>query len=369
MNVHEFAELSAGHALGALSADEERAFQEALAAHPEWSAIVDADVETTAALADGAAPVDPPADIRAQLMDRIRASVAETRVVDTVPGEDAALSATAGHADAELSEAAETRTPTDLAEHAPAPAVPAVPVPAVPVPAVPVPLPDVPVSDAPVEFESAEPVTSVPEMPDESAAEAAARAEALAADAPPAVLPEEAARRAAAPPTEVIQAIQRRNWSRGLFALVASVALLVGIGWGVGFIADTVRTPAAVKTLAEIESAPDAREASGSLGAEGTATLHWSDSLGEAVLVATGLPDVENDRTFELWFVRGDSAVSAGTFDASSGDATALLSGEVEAGDVVAVTVEQRGGAPGGAPTTDPIVTIDAAASPDETTG
>ena len=359
MNVHEFAELSAGHALGALSADEERAFQEALAAHPEWSAILDADVETAAALADGAGAVEPPADIRAQLMIRVRASVAETRAVDTVPVEGATLGATPERADAEPADPAEALTPAE-----PVPAVPAEPVPAVPAEPVPA-VPAEPVSAVPVAAES-EP--AVPEMPDESAAEAAARAEERAAGDPPTVLPEEAARRAAAPPTEVIQAIERRNWSRGLFALVASVALLVGIGWGVGYLADTVRTPPAVKTLAQIESAPDAREASGALGTEGTATLHWSDSVGEAVLVANGLPDVDDDRTFELWFVRGDGAVSAGTFDASSGDATALLSGDVEPGDVVAVTVEQRGGAPDGAPTTDPIVTIEAAEPTDEST-
>ncbi len=363
MNVHEFAELSAGHALGALSADEERAFQEALAAHPEWSAILDADIETAAALADGAGAVEPPADIRAQLMSRVRASVAETRAVDTVPVEDTTLGLTAGAEDADPMESPQSREPEEAAP------VPAVPIPSVPVPAVPVPLPDAPAvaEPAPEAPAAAEPAVA-PAMPDESAAEAAARAEERSAEGAPAVLPEEAAHRAASPPTEVIQAIQRRNWSRGLFALVASVALLVGIGWGVGFIADTVRTPPAVKTLAQIESAPDAREASGTLGGEGTATLHWSDSVGEAVLVATGLPDVDEDRTFELWFVRGDGAVSAGTFDASSGDATALLSGEVEAGDVVAVTVEQRGGAPGGAPTTDPIVTIEAAEQTDEST-
>ncbi|RZI84028.1 MAG: anti-sigma factor, partial [Microbacterium sp.] len=110
MNVHEFAELSAGHALGALSADEERAFQEALAAHPEWSAILDADVETAAALADGAGAVEPPADIRAQLMSRVRASVAETRAVDTVPVEDATLGATPERADVEPTDPAEALT-------------------------------------------------------------------------------------------------------------------------------------------------------------------------------------------------------------------------------------------------------------------
>jgi hypothetical protein len=49
---------------------------------------------------------------------------------------------------------------------------------------------------------------------------------------------------APAPSTEIVQTVQRRNWTRGLFALVASFVLLVGIGWGVGAVSNAWRTPA-----------------------------------------------------------------------------------------------------------------------------
>ena len=39
MNEQEFAELSAGHALAALSPEDERRYREALAVHPEWAAM------------------------------------------------------------------------------------------------------------------------------------------------------------------------------------------------------------------------------------------------------------------------------------------------------------------------------------------
>lgn len=327
MNVHEFAELSAGRALRALSADEERAFLEALAAHPEWQAIADADLETTAALADGAAPVEPPAEIRSQLLNRIRGGAASV-------GSESAT-----------------------APMSPPPVPPVPPVPPMP------PMPPAPqVSFPPVAPEAPAPQSAATEPPfaPQSATDAVTRAESAATgpDEAATITPEEAAPRASAPPTEVIQAIQRRNWTRGLFALVASIALLVGIGWGVGAITDTLRTPPAVKTLALIESADDARSASAQIGEAGEATLHWSDSVGEAVLVATGLPEVDDAHTFELWFVRGDQPISAGTFDATDGEATAELAGELQAGDAVAITVEQRGGSPEGVPTTDPIVAI-----------
>jgi anti-sigma-K factor RskA len=68
VNEQEFAELSAGHALGALSSSDERRFADALATHPEWQSIVDSDAGTGALLADAVAEVSPPADIRRALL-------------------------------------------------------------------------------------------------------------------------------------------------------------------------------------------------------------------------------------------------------------------------------------------------------------
>jgi hypothetical protein len=155
----EFAELSAGHALNALSLDDERAYQAALAAHPEWEQVARLDAAAIDVLADGIPPVAPPMDLRSRLM----------RAIDTDESPTAA--------DAAASTVEEERAET-----------------------------------APV-----------------------------------------------APPTEVVQAVQRRNWTRGLFALVASVALLVAIGWGTGAVTNLWRTPAAVTALEQIQSASTPR--------------------------------------------------------------------------------------------------------------
>ncbi len=264
MNEQEFAELSAGHALAALSPEDERAYLRALAEHPEWSSLAEADARAVAALADGAEEVAPPLAARSQILSRIR----QSSQVDA--GVDAA---------------------------------------------------------------------------DERIAEP------------------EAATVPSAPPTEVVQAVARRNWSRGLFALVASMALLVGIGWGAGSISEILNRTPAESALIQIEAAPDAAEATGDLTDGGTATVHWSSSLGKVVLVSDGLPEIPADRTFELWYVRDGAAISAGTFDAAQGSATAALSPGMQEGDTIAITVEAAGGAPDGAPTTDPIVAIPTTAS------
>ena len=80
MNEKEFAELAAGHALGALSDADEQRFADALASHPEWQAIADDDVDTAHLLADASPPVTPPGDIRAALLAQIA----------TMPQDDAA---------------------------------------------------------------------------------------------------------------------------------------------------------------------------------------------------------------------------------------------------------------------------------------
>ena len=258
MNEDAFAELSAGHALGALSDDDERAFRDALAAHPAWQTIVDADLAAAAALADAAPAASPPPAVRAALLAAVAADAADAGGVSVDAG-DASGDVDAGDASGDA---------------------------------------------------------------------------AAAADAPP----------------------TRRAWRRGLFALVASIALLVGIGWGTGALSSLWNTSAPT-ALEQIEQAPDAASAQAAFDG-GTATVHWSPSLGKTVLVADGLPAIADDQTFELWYVRGGDAVPAGTFDAQDGRSTAELTGTMRAGDTIAVTVEPAGGAPGGTPSGAPVLAV-----------
>lgn len=149
-----------------------------------------------------------------------------------------------------------------------------------------------------------------------------------------------------------------RRWSRAIFALAACLAVLVGVGAGAVALNDYLNRPASVVALQQIEASDDASQASVTLDDGTTATAHWSPSLGSAVLVADGLAAPADGMTYELWFVRGETPVSAGVFDVDDGDATAVLSGDMHEGDVIAVTVEQAGGSPSGLPTSDPVIVI-----------
>ena len=149
-----------------------------------------------------------------------------------------------------------------------------------------------------------------------------------------------------------------RRPRRLLFGLAAGLVLLVGLGVGASVVIPQLLRPAAVVALDRIENAPDAAEKTVPLPTGGTVTAHWSASMGAAVLVADGLGRLDAAKTYELWFVRGSTPVSAGVFEAAQGTTTAQLKGAMHAGDAIAVTVEPAGGSPTGKPTSEPILVI-----------
>lgn len=267
MNEQEFAELAAGAALRALSADDERRFRDALTAHPEWRAIAEADAEVTDILFRSVPPVEAPAHIRSALLAQIATLPQEA----AVPADQTDPQGTTPHAIAQP--------------------------------------------------ETAPPAQAQPET-------------ALPAKAP------------------------ARRWTRAVFALAACLAVLVGVGVGAVALNAQLNRPQSVIALEQIQSADDAQQETVQLENGGTATAHWSATTGQAVLVTDGIPAPADGRTYELWFVRDDGPVAAGVFDVEDGRATAVLSGEMHAGDAIAVTVEQAGGSPTGKPTTDPVIVI-----------
>lgn len=75
---------------------------------------------------------------------------------------------------------------------------------------------------------------------------------------------------------------------------------------------------------------------------------------GDAVLVLDALEPAPDGMTYEAWIVEGGNASPAGLFAGDDERDVVGISGTVEPGDVVAVTVERAGGVD--APQNDPIV-------------
>lgn len=185
-------------------------------------------------------------------------------------------------------------------------------------------------------------------------------------DSPSAIdAPAPLAAAAPSPPVSVpgpVEAAAHRRWfakpTTVLVAAAAAVLLFVGgavVGGALAPRPSVEQQQAAA--LAQINSAPDAQRASADIANGGRATLVWSASLGTSALLVDGLSALPPNKTYELWYIRGAKAVSAGTFNASD-DATSwrVLEGTMHAGDTVGVTVEPAGGSK--APTTKPVVAI-----------
>jgi anti-sigma-K factor RskA len=157
-----------------------------------------------------------------------------------------------------------------------------------------------------------------------------------------------------------LRASSRAGWgTKRWFALAASFAAVLVLGFGAVTVSQYFAPPAAVVALEQIQDAPDAQSASATMSDGTVATAHWSPSTGQSVLVADGMPELADGTTYELWFVRGQTPIAAGIFQPDAdGKATAVLQGEMHAGDVIAVTVEPAGGSPDGTPSTDPVVAV-----------
>ena len=155
--------------------------------------------------------------------------------------------------------------------------------------------------------------------------------------------------------TDRAQARWFKRPAQFMLAAAAAVALFVG---GT-FLGQTLNgsqfESQQASSLAQINAADDSQRAATTTADGQEATLVWSNKLGISAVLVDNLPVLPGDQDYQIWYINGEGAVSAGTFD-SSGDGTAwrVLDGTMHAGDQVGVTVEPNGGSD--QPTTNPIV-------------
>jgi anti-sigma-K factor RskA len=155
----------------------------------------------------------------------------------------------------------------------------------------------------------------------------------------------------------------RRPWQERTAMLVAAAAVVAAVGlsgWALNERSDA-RDEAATSQrlmdeLTSVLNAGDAQTVSSSTKGGAVAMVVRSQSRGVALLLASDLPALPDDKTYQAWTIDGDKPTSAGIFE-SQGDQTAfdLPPAAVKAG-AVAITVEPAGGS--GQPTTDPIVAL-----------
>ncbi len=151
----------------------------------------------------------------------------------------------------------------------------------------------------------------------------------------------------------------RLRWSRTattVTTMAAAVALIVG-GIAVGTTSLHPEPSFQAQQLAALDTAADKQELAADVTGGGTATLVWSTQLATSAVVMDGVPALDDDSVYQLWYIGAEGARSAGCIAVSPGDKSwRVLDGAMELGDTIGVTVEPKCGAD--VPTTTPIVAI-----------
>lgn len=159
-------------------------------------------------------------------------------------------------------------------------------------------------------------------------------------------------------PDEARASAPKRRWTRTVFALAACLAVLVGVGIGAVALNGQLNRPASVVALEQIQSASDAEQASVELPPEERRPRIGRRPPEQPCSSPTVCPPLPTARPMSSGTSAATTRSPCGVFDVEDGRATAALEGDMHAGDVIAVTVEQAGGSPSGTPTSDPVIVI-----------
>ena len=152
---------------------------------------------------------------------------------------------------------------------------------------------------------------------------------------------------ARAEPQTVVPFEPRGRRALPALAAVAAVAAVAALAIGLwasqlrGDLDDARTALERQRAAAVVLADPDARSVALSTG-QGRLVVGES---GRAVLVLGDMGPAPAGKTYEVWVVEGESAVPAGLFPGESGADLVAVDGAVGEGDVVAVTIEDEGGA------------------------
>ena len=150
--------------------------------------------------------------------------------------------------------------------------------------------------------------------------------------------------------------VVRGPWfSRPVAALLGAAAAIVLIAGGATIALQLNREPS---TMEQITAAADYERAVGDVDGGGSVTAVWSESLGRAAILVDDLAELPSDRVYQAWLIdEAGHAEPNATFEAGGSQThTVDLTGQMDAGDAIGITIEPAGGS--SSPTTAPIVVI-----------
>lgn len=152
--------------------------------------------------------------------------------------------------------------------------------------------------------------------------------------------------RGASAPDNVVPLFRRI--APALVAVAAALAVVFGVGLVNGGTQNRIDSIVAANDATTVRFAPTMAD---------TAEIVYVPS-GEAVFSATGLSQVDETETYQLWLIGADGPTPAGIFRPDGdGSALVLLDHTVEPGLVLGLTIEPAGGSP--APTGDVLMAGD----------
>lgn len=142
------------------------------------------------------------------------------------------------------------------------------------------------------------------------------------------------------------------RWLTGL-AVAAAAIVIAGVGaFGIRNVLDD--DPELGQNVAQVFDAEDVRTATVETANGGRLTVAVSKGLDEMAVDTRELPELDDQRVYQIWAVHGDEMVSAAILsDPQSGAAMGMPNAATE----VALTIEPSGGSE--QPTTEPIVQVD----------
>jgi len=133
--------------------------------------------------------------------------------------------------------------------------------------------------------------------------------------------------------------------ARIMFAAAAAAVLFVGGTVAGQAFNNNQFEQAQAAGLVQISAASDSQRSEITMADGHEATLVWSNNLGLSAVLVEDLPALSSDQDYQLWYINGSGAASAGTFDSSGiGTAWRVLDGAMHSGDTVGITVEPKGG-------------------------